>query len=165
MSHRSRRIARDGKVVLSCYEVPFSRCCRSGNPGIFSARFHLFFFLVFFLILIPLSYVTGASVLSSLHLILRPRHDTVSEEVSNIRAVNATAGVKIDQELCAGEGWQARRGRHCPCAPPPRLPSVSSRGHLVPTAMVAEHRDKFELCETINPTNNGLMVRTRTCVE
>ena len=41
----------------------------------------------------------------------------------------------------------------------PHTSPVSQCGHLVPPAMVADLWNRFDLCETINPANDGLMVR------
>lgn len=62
----------------------------------------------------------------------------------------------------AGEVWQARhRGTiaHARLLLLLLCGASSSRGHLVPTAMVAELGHSFDRSETINPANDGLMVR------
>lgn len=54
-------------------------------------------------------------------------------------------------------GGRCGTGAHAPVSP--FTSPVSQCGHLVPTAMVADLGTRFDHSETINPANDGLMVR------
>lgn len=84
-------------------------------------------------------------------------------QLENCEEVEARRGGRGGGEGARVSGRRAvRHGAHARLS---ALTSpVSQCGHLVPPAMVADPWNRFDHSETINPANDGLMVRDSLCL-